>query len=195
MASTPRIAPAPITGPSGYLMKRFSTRLLGAVPDALGVLWHHKQVLRSSTGFGRKVAKWDQLDTSLKTFAHMAVASKVGCSWCLDFNYFMAHTEGLDEAKASQVPCWRTSGVFTPLERDVLEYAEAITDTPPRIDDELFGRLHDRLGSAAMIELTSVVAFANMTTRSNTALGIESQEFSKACSVPLATRPTEPATA
>jgi hypothetical protein len=26
----------------------------------------------------------------------MAVASLVGCSWCLDFTYFMAHNHGLD---------------------------------------------------------------------------------------------------
>ena len=38
----------------------------------------------------------------------------------------------------------------------------------------------------AMVELTAVVAFANMSTRSNTAMGIESQGFSKACKLPLA---------
>ena len=37
-----------------------------------------------------------------------------------------------------------------------------------------------------MVELTAVVGFANMSTRSNTALGIESQGFSKVCTVPLA---------
>jgi hypothetical protein len=37
-----------------------------------------------------------------------------------------------------------------------------------------------------MVELTAAVAFANMATRSNTALGIEAQGFSKACKLPLA---------
>jgi hypothetical protein len=41
-----------------------------------------------------------------------------------------------------------------------------------------------------MVELTAWVAFANLTTRSNTAMGIESQGFSKACQVPLAQRST-----
>ncbi|HYF45995.1 MAG TPA: hypothetical protein VD926_07270, partial [Acidimicrobiales bacterium] len=92
--------------------------------------------------------------------------------------------------KASQVPRWREADVFTPLERDVLEYAEAMTVTPPTVTDELAARLLDQLGPAAMVELTAVVGFANLTTRSNTALGIESQELSKACSLPLAPRPT-----
>jgi hypothetical protein len=33
------------------------------------------------------------------------------------------------------------------------------------------------------------IAFANFGTRSNTALGVESQGFSAACEVPLAARP------
>jgi alkylhydroperoxidase family enzyme len=79
--------------------------------------------------------------------------------------------------------------VFTPLERDVLEYAEAMTNTPPTVTDELSARLLDRLGPAAMIELTAYIAFSNFATRNNTALGVESQGFSAACQIPLAARP------
>jgi alkylhydroperoxidase family enzyme len=136
--------------------------------------------------FGGKVQKWDALAPDLASFAHMAVASMVGCSWCLDLNYFAAVNQGLDQVKASEVPRWHESTVFTPLERDVMEYAEAMTETPPTVTDEMSDRLLDRLGSAAMVELAAVVAFANMTTRSNTALGITSQGFSDACELPLA---------
>jgi AhpD family alkylhydroperoxidase len=186
MSSTPRIPKAKITGLYGYMVKRFSRKLFGEVPEPAEVMWHNRPVLTASTAFGRKLQKWDQLDPSLKSFAHMAVAAMIGCSWCLDLNYFMAHNEGLDETKASEVPRWRESTVFTPLERDVMEYAEAMSDTPPRVTDELFDRLLENLGAPAMIELTTVVGFANMTTRGNTAMGIESQGFSKACALPLA---------
>ena len=146
---------AEITGLYGYLMKRFSRKMFGDVPEPAEVMWHNRAVLTSSMGFGRKAQKWDQLDPNLKSFAHMAVASLVGCSWCLDLNYFQAHNEGLDEAKASEVPRWRESTVFTPLERDVMEYAEAMTETPPRVTDELFARLLEQLGAPAMVELTA----------------------------------------
>ena len=186
MSSTTRIPKAEITGLSGYLMKRFTRKLLGDVPEPAEVMWHNRPVLNSFTGLGRKAQKWDQLDPNLKSFAHMAVAALVGCSWCLDYGYFHAHNAGLDEAKARDVPRWRESPVFTPLEREVMEYAEAMSQTPPRVTDELFARLLSQLGPAAMVELTASVAFANMTTRSNTALGIEAQGFSKACELPLA---------
>jgi AhpD family alkylhydroperoxidase len=186
MSSTPRIPKAEITGLYGYALKRFSRKMLGDVPEPAEVMWHNRAVLASFTGFGRKVQKWDQLDADLKSFAHMAVAALVGCSWCLDFGYFHAHNEGLDEAKASEVPRWRESLVFTSLERDVMEYAEAMSETPPQVTDELSGRLLKQLGAPAMVELTASVAFANLTTRSNTAMGIEAQGFSKACKLPLA---------
>jgi AhpD family alkylhydroperoxidase len=188
MSSNPRIPKAELTGVYGYLMKRFSKKLLGDVAEPAEVLWHNKRVLRTSMSTGQKVQKWDQLDPGLKSFAHMAVAAMIGCSWCLDFNYFEAHNKGLDETKASEVPRWRESSVFSALERDVMEYAEAMSATPPRVTDQLSARLLEQLGAAAMVELASSIAFANMSTRCNVALGIESQGFSKACSLPLAPR-------
>ena len=186
MPSTTRIPKAEITGPYGYLLKRFSRKMLGEVPEGAAVMWNNRPVLMTLSGLGRKTQKWNQLDANLKSFAHMAVAAQVGCSWCLDFNYFHAHNEGLDEVKASEVPRWRESTVFTPLERDVMEYAEAMTETPLQVTDELFAQLLDQLGAPAMVELTSLVGFANSAARGNVAMGIESQGFSKACTLPLA---------
>jgi AhpD family alkylhydroperoxidase len=186
MSSTTRIPKAEITGLYGWMVKRFSRKLLGDVPESVEVMWHHRPALKLFFGLGSKSDKWHELDPNLKSFAHMAVASLVGCSWCLDFGYFRAHNEGLDEVKASEVPRWRESPVFSTLERDVMEYAEAMTETPTRVTDELSGRLLDQLGAPAMVELTAWVGLANVYTRCNTALGIEAQGFSKACTLPLA---------
>src|SRR5215213_1332184 len=96
MTSTTRIPPAEITGIKGALMKRMATKMVGQVPTPLGVYWHNPKVLKASFAIGNKVEKWDTCDENLKSFAHMAVASLVGCTWCLDFNYFQAHNENLD---------------------------------------------------------------------------------------------------
>jgi alkylhydroperoxidase family enzyme len=159
---------------------------LGAVPEPVEVTWHNPRVSQAASELGAQVAAWDAADERLKSFAHMAVAAQVGCGWCLDIGYFQAQNQELDLAKASQVPRWRESDVFTALERDVLEYAEAMTTTPPTVTDELSSNLLDRLGAAAMVELTVFVAFVNFATRSNVALGVESQGFSAACEIPLA---------
>jgi len=160
----------------------------GGVAEPVEVTWHNPSVAQAALEFGARIATWDATDESLKTFAHMAVAAQVGCSWCLDINYFQAQNQNLDLTKASQVPRRRESDVFTPLERDVLEYAEAMTNTPPTVTDELSARLLEQLGPAALVELTACIAFANLSTRSNAALGITSQGFSDACEIPLPKR-------
>src|SRR5918999_5387524 len=102
----------------------------------------------------------------------MAAAASIGCSFCLDLHYFMTHNRGLDEAKAREVPRWRESDAFTPLERRVMEYAEAMSRTPPAVTDELSAALLRDLGAPALVELTARVALMNCSARINIALGI-----------------------
>jgi alkylhydroperoxidase family enzyme len=191
--SNTRIPSAEITGVYGAVVKRFSKKLLGRVPEPLGVYWHNRPVLKATMGLGAKTQKWKACDQSLKSFAHMAVAAQIGCSWCLDFGYFQAFNEHLDLDKAQQVPRWRDSTAFTPLERDVLGYAEAMTMTPPTVTDEMVAGLRNQLGDAAVVELTAFIAVANLNSRGNVALGIESEGYADSCELkPLAARPGLP---
>ena len=184
MASSTRIPKAEMTGVYGAMVKRMSRKMLGDVAEPVEVAWHNRKVLNFSFGLSRKAQKWELVDENLKSFAHMAAAGLVGCGFCLDLGYFMAHNEGLDVAKARQVPRWRESEVFTPVERDVMAYAEAMSQTPPTVTDELSARLLEQLGPAALVELTAFIALSNFTARTNTALGIRSQGFSAACGLP-----------
>jgi alkylhydroperoxidase family enzyme len=138
MASSTRIPPADLTGLYGAVVKRMSRKMFGEVPEPVGVAWNNRKVLNLSFSLGRKVQKFGACDENLKSFATMATASLIGCSFCLDFGYFQAHNEGLDVAKAREVPRWRESHVFTSLERSVMEYAEAMTQTPPTVTDEMW---------------------------------------------------------
>jgi alkylhydroperoxidase family enzyme len=187
-----RIPTTELTGIRGALVKRFVKKMIGQVPEPLGVYWHNPKVLKGYMVLGRKSQKWDGCDRSLKSFAHMAVASLIGCSWCLDFGYFQAHNENLDVEKAREVPRWRESDVFTALERDVMAYAEAMSQTPPTVTDEMSARLLEQLGAPAMVELTSFIALANVYTRSNVAFGIESDGFAKACGLKPPAEPVAP---
>jgi alkylhydroperoxidase family enzyme len=184
MTSRHRIPRAEVTGLFGAIAKRFSKKKLGEVPESLGVMWHNRPVLKTFLAFFGKTEKWDACDQQLKTFAHMAAVSQVGCSACLDFGYLEAHHKQLDMAKARELPRWRESSMFTALERDVLEYAEAMSQTPPVVTDAMSARLLDQLGPSALLELTAFIAAANMASRANVALGIESQGFSAACGLP-----------
>lgn len=192
MASDVRVPPTQITGIQGALIKRVARKRLGEVPEPLGVMWHNLPVLKAFFGFMSKAERWDACDTRLKSFAHMAVASAVGCGFCLDLGYFQANDSGLDLDKAREVPRWRESDAFTPLEREVMAYAEAMTHTPPTVTDAIAARLREQLGAAGLVELTAFIGAANLVSRSNTALGIEPQGFSAACGLPPLAEPATP---
>ncbi len=186
MTSSFRVPPADLGGPYGKAVAGFARRTFGKVPDNLLVLWHHRPAMWAVFAFEKKVARFDALDANLKSLAVMASAAVVGCSWCLDFGYYLAHNERLDLDKIRDVPRWRESDRFTDLEREVLDYAEAITETPMQVTDEMVASLTEQLGVAAVVELTQMVAIENQRSRFNLAMGLSSQGFSEVCELPLA---------
>lgn len=191
MTGSARVPGTEITGAYGTLLKLGMRRMVGRVPDSAAVMWHNPQVFKDTMGFGRKMEKWDRVDPALATYAVMATAAHVGCSFCLDLNYFMTHHRGLDERKAREIPRWRESEVFTEAERRVLEYAEAVSETPPAATDEMVAALLDDLGAPALLELTARIGTMNMMARTNIALGIHSEEFADACGLEPLARPVD----
>ena len=168
----------------GKAMAWYSRREFGEVVDNGLAMLHNPPVLKAVLGFERKVEKWDALDPDLNALAQAVSASVIGCSWCMDFGYFALHSKGLDVSRLEEVPRWRESDVFTPLERQVMEYAEAMTVTPPEVTDEMAEALRAQIGNAAFVELTMMVAVENERSRFNSALGLTSQGFKDFCEVP-----------
>jgi alkylhydroperoxidase family enzyme len=168
----------------GRMITWYSRRTYGDVLDNGLALLHNRPVLWAVLGFERKVAKWDRLDPDLKILAEMASASAIGCSWCMDFGYYAAHSRGLAVDRLREVPRWRQSGAFDDRERRVMEYAEAMTATPPLVTDAMAVALREELGDEAFVELTMIVAVENERSRFNSALGLTSQGFSDRCEIP-----------
>ena len=149
--------------------------------DPLAAWSHHTAVLLTLLRLEMRVQRWRRLDAGLQALAVMASAARIGCAWCMDFGYWEFHHRGVDPRKLEEVPRWRSSAVYTDLERLVLEYAEAMTETPPAVTDDLVARLREHLDDARVVEQTSLVALENMRSRSNAALGLTSQGFRAEC--------------
>lgn len=177
----------PAEMPKGLLGKAiiwWSRRTYGDVLDPGLVMNHNRKVLFAAIGHERKIEKWDALDPQLKTLAQLAAAASIGCGWCLDFGYYAAHSDGQPVDKLKEIGGWRDSTHFTPLERDVLGYTEAMTVTPPEVTDKMVDRLVAQLGVPAVVELTMMVAVENQRSRFNGAMGLTSQGFSDRCELP-----------
>jgi len=166
---------------------RFARRRYGVMPDPGAAIGHNMQVGRSYGLFELMVERWHSLDHTLKDLAVTAAAARIGCAWCMDFGYWEATTNhDVPAEKIRAVPQWQDSGLFSELELLVVDYAEAMTATPPRVTDEMVARLRGHLSEAQLVELTAIVAVENLRSRINSALGLTSQGFKDRCEIPAA---------
>ena len=85
----------------------------------------------------------------------------------------------MSEAQLRELPVYRESAAFSPLEGLVLDYAVAMTTTPVEVPDALFAALSEHFDDAQLVELTAAIAWENYRARFDHALGIEAQGFSE----------------
>jgi AhpD family alkylhydroperoxidase len=161
-------------------VRTFARRMYGKVAEPAEIVSHSRPLLAGSLAMGLAFDRFaNSLDRSLKELATLRAAQLIGCEWCLDFGSRLARDSGVPESKLRELSRWRDSEVFDPAERLVLEYADAMTRTPVEVPDALFDRLKARFDEREIVELTVGIAFENLASRSNWALGIESQDFSE----------------
>lgn len=72
---------------------------------------------------------------------------------------------------------FRESDLVTPAEKVALELAEAMTQTPQRVTDELFQRLQAHYSDAEIVEIAAVIALENFRSRFNRCCGVEPHGF------------------
>jgi alkylhydroperoxidase family enzyme len=84
---------------------------------------------------------------------------------------------GIDEDKLWALDDWQRSNLFSEREREALQYAESITRSDLEVDDALMARLRQQFDDDAIIELTALIAFQNMSSKFNAALAVPPQGF------------------
>jgi len=82
---------------------------------------------------------------------------------------------------------YRTSALFSETERLVLEYADAMTQTPVEVPEALFARLRQKFSDVQLVELTATLAWENYRARFDHAFGVEAEGFTKGsyCALPV----------
>jgi len=120
------------------------------------------------------------LTPGLRSLVIVRVSQINGCSFCIDLNTSVLFSRGVSSEKAMALQNWNTSKLFTDLEKTVLEYAEAVSDSSKKISKDLQTRIQELFSETDLVELTALIAFQNMSTKFNNAFGIEPQGF---CSV------------
>jgi alkylhydroperoxidase family enzyme len=87
--------------------------------------------------------------------------------------------QGITDQQLLDLPHFETSPAFSELEKLVLRYAVAMTQTPVELADEFFAELRKHFNAQQLVELTSAIAWENYRARFDHAFGIEAEGFSE----------------
>lgn len=130
--------------------------------------------------------KLHRVDDRLMALADLKAATMTHCEYCIDLGSQIARESGLRDDELLALARYQTSPLFAAVDKLVLDYAVGMSRTPVDVSDALFARLHERFDDAQLVELTYLIALANLRGRFNVALGADAAGFSEGavCALP-----------
>ncbi len=125
--------------------------------------------------------KSSPIEAGLRSLITVRISQINWCAFCVDLNSATALERHVTPPKLADLPRFRESPHFSAREKIALRYAEAATITGAGIDDALKGELHAHFDDDAVIELTALIAFQNLSSKFNAALEVPARGF---CRIP-----------
>nr|WP_246480249.1 carboxymuconolactone decarboxylase family protein [Motiliproteus sediminis] len=149
-----------------------------------GLLWARVPKLFAAVAllYGVLDRKRSPVDPVLRSLVTVRVSQLNWCEFCVDINAATLARRSGSSAKAEALDNWRASDLFDLREQTVLEYVEAMTITGRRVNAELIQKLKQWFDDDALVELTGLIAFQNLSSKFNSALDVPAQGF---CTVPV----------
>jgi uncharacterized peroxidase-related enzyme len=152
-----------------------------------GLLWGRvpKLFMAVATLYGVVDRHASPLDPVLRSLITVRVSQMNGCGFCVDINSATLAARAGSQAKVDALDEWRASDLFDAREKAALDYAEAMTDSARRVSDAMVEHLRGFFDEDAIVELTGLIAFQNLSSKFNSALDVPPQGF---CRLPPSRR-------
>lgn len=153
-------------------------RKYGAVLDA-ALLWARVPRLFAAVAllYGALDRRASPIAPALRSLVTVRVSQINHCAFCVDLNSATLLRRGVAMEKVMALADWRNSPLFDARERHVLDYAEAMVRSDRRVDDAMVARLKEHFDDDAIVELTGLIAFQNLSSTFNSALDVPPQGF------------------
>lgn len=127
--------------------------------------------------YGAIDRKNSPITPELRSLITVRVSQINWCRFCVDINSATFIKRSGSDAKCLELDKWQESNLFSDKERAALSYAEKVTYTDQYPDDDCFVELKKYFNENAIMELTALIAFQNMSSKFNSALDIAPQGF------------------
>ncbi len=139
--------------------------------------------------YGALDRKSSPIEPPLRTLITVLVSQINWCAFCIDINSATGLKRGLTGAHLAALSEFETSTLFDARTKAALAYAAAITYTDREVDADLMAHLKSHFDDEAVIELTALTAFQNLSSKFNSALDVAAEGFCNApAPSPVATK-------
>jgi uncharacterized peroxidase-related enzyme len=119
--------------------------------------------------------KGSPIEAGLRALVQARISQINWCAFCVDLNGAAALERAVAPEKLEALAQYEASALFSEREKAALAYAEAATDPAKRVDDACFARLRANFDEQAILDLTALVAFQNLSSKFNAALAVPAQ--------------------
>lgn len=127
--------------------------------------------------YGALDRKSSPIEPALRSLVTVRVSQINWCAFCVDINSATVLQRGVDREKLAALANFQESALFDEREKAALAFAEAVTYSDRQPTEAHFTALRRHFDDDAIVELTAVIAFQNMSSKFNAALGVEPQGF------------------
>jgi uncharacterized peroxidase-related enzyme len=117
------------------------------------------------------------IEPALRSLITVRVSQINWCRFCVDLNSMLVLQRGSSAEKLNDLATFRDSDRYTEREKAALHYAEAMTLSDRKVTDADRVELRRHFDENAIIELTAVIAFQNLSSKFNAALDVPPQGF------------------
>lgn len=133
-------------------------------------LYAHVPVLfKGYAKLEQATAKLHRRDKRLHALAELKAATLTHRASCIDMGSAISRRWGLTDQEILALPDYRTSPLFSELDKLVLDDAVGMSRTPVDVPGDLFDRLRQHLDDGQIVELTHHIALENLRGRLNLA--------------------------
>ncbi|MSO37296.1 MAG: carboxymuconolactone decarboxylase family protein [Acidimicrobiia bacterium] len=121
------------------------------------------------------------LDPQLRELGQTRVGWAIGSQFVFSQHCKVCRTAGIAQEKIESIPHWQVADCFSPLERAVLAYADALALDHGRVPDGVFDALREGLSDEEILELTYITSLYLMHGVMSRALRLEFDDQDEPC--------------
>jgi AhpD family alkylhydroperoxidase len=160
------------------LILALQRRRYGAELEPARLWGRTPKVFAAQTLLYRALERKDSpIESALRSLILVRVSQINWCEFCIDLNSSNALQRHVSSSKLDALRDFENSGLYSEREKAALAYANAMTDSNVRADESTIARLSAHFSEEAVIELTALIAFQNLSSKFNAALGVAPQGF------------------